>query len=50
MKMNVYKSVDIILGLHVLHKLNDATIEIREMISNFLPHIIGCVITYPSWD
>ena len=31
-------------------KFNGATIEASEWISNFIPHIIMDVITYPWWD
>ena len=27
-----------------------ATVEVKEWISNFIPHFIGHVITYPRWD
>ena len=30
--------------------INDGTVEILELISNFTPHIIMNVITYPSQD
>ena len=30
--------------------INCATVEVREWISNFIPHIIMDVITYPCWD
>ena len=29
---------------------NGATVEVWEWISIFIPHEIGHVITYPSWD
>ena len=29
---------------------NGVTIEVWELISNSIPHIIMSVITYPSWD
>ena len=29
---------------------NGATAEVWELISNFIPHITGNVITYPFWD
>ena len=30
--------------------LNDCTIEVWEWISNFIPHLIMDVVTYPCWD
>ena len=29
---------------------NGATVEVKEWISNFIPHLTGHVITYPCWD
>ena len=29
---------------------NNATVEIREWMNNFIPHFIGNVIIYPCWD
>ena len=29
---------------------NSSTVEIYEWISNFIPHFIMDVITYPHWD
>ena len=29
---------------------NGCTVEVWEWISNFMPHFIGHVITYPCWD
>ena len=29
---------------------NGYTVEVWEWISNFIPHFIGRVITYPGWD
>ena len=29
---------------------NGCTIEVYEWISNFIPHVIEHVITYPCWD
>ena len=29
---------------------NGATVEVWKWISNFTPHFIGRVITYPCWD
>ena len=47
--------------LHMLNELwdeitfpflnfNGSTVKVYEWISNFTPHIIMCVITYPCWD
>ena len=30
--------------------LNVATVEVWELISNFIPHFTAFVITYPCWD
>ena len=29
---------------------NGATVEVWECISNIIPHLTGCMITYPYWD
>ena len=29
---------------------NGATVEVYEWISNFIPHLTGCVIIDPWWD
>ena len=29
---------------------NGCTIEVKELISNFIPHFMVDVITYPHWD
>ena len=29
---------------------NGVTVEVMEWMSNFIPHLIGHVITYPCWD
>ena len=31
---------------HPIPNLNDATVEVRQSISNFIPHILMDVITY----
>ena len=30
-------------------EINDATVEVKEGISNFIPHFTWHVITYSSW-
>ena len=33
-----------------LQNFNAATVEVWEWLSNFIPHLIGHVITYACWD
>ena len=30
--------------------LNVATVDVWEKVSDFIPHVTGHVITYPSWN
>ena len=46
---------------HIHHKIlgeityafpnfNDATVDVWQLVSNFIPHFTGHVVTYPCWD
>ena len=36
--------------IYPLLNLNGAAVEVKEWISNSIPHITWHVITYPCWD
>ena len=62
MKLSILGNIDLIYtcqievnllliwGLFVIWEVNGWAFEVWEWISNFIPHFIGYMITYPCWD
>ena len=49
----IYKEQQVLLGPEITYpfpNFNDTTVEVKELISNLIPHFTGHVITYPCWD